>query len=428
LIDLDSCGDAGITLCTQLKEGIATRNVPLVLLSSNVQKEETLNALLAGAEDYLVKPVFESDLLLRIDAHLRTRDYYEDLSHKDLSMLLELTGVISVTRNPARILSTIVDKIAESFDVARCSILNFDEEGELTVKASNDLKTNREIKLRLKKYPEIEQALSTRRPVVVRDIKTDPIMDGVRNEVRHLPFTSVFVVPIIKKQSVIGTFLLRTTSPLKDGTERIFKLCQVVADLAGNALENAILFESLHSTKKLLEDLAVRDSLTKLYNNQFFHSRLEDEFSRAKRYRLPLSCIFIDLDDFKRLNDQYGHIVGDVALKQVGRLIAQTLRKSDIAARFGGEEFSLLLTNTDTAGALELAERLRQMISELAIPQLKGREVTASIGVATFNVDNMPSAVDLLKSADHAMYQAKTAGRKNCVCQFSRVDGDEQGR
>jgi two-component system cell cycle response regulator len=411
LLDLDGHSEDGIDLCARLKQHEATRNIPLVLVSSINHKDDTLSGLLAGADDYLAKPVFSSELMSKIDAHLRSRDYYADLGQKDLLMLLELTEIISVTRNPDKILATIVDKMGEVLDISRCSILNLNEEGELIVKASNDLRKDQEIKLDLCKYPEIAQALATRRPVVIDDLNVHPLMAPVRATIKNENYNSIYVVPIIKKQSVIGTFFLRTISPLQGGNERILKLCQVVANISGNALENALLFEALHSTKKLLEDMAVRDGLTKLYNHQFFYARLQDEFSRAQRYRQPLSCIFIDLDDFKGVNDRFGHIVGDVVLRKVGKLIAQTLRKCDIAARFGGEEFTLLLPNTPAGGARDLAERLCRMIAELPIRQLQGGHVTASIGASTFHEGNMESPEELLEHADHSMYQAKAAGK-----------------
>ncbi len=183
----------------------------------------------------------------------------------------------------------------------------------------------------------------------------------------------------------------------------------MVANISGNALENAVIFEAIHSQRKLLEELAYRDSLTGLYNHQNFHTRLEEEFYRAQRYSLPLSCVFADIDYFKHINDRYGHVTGDIVLKQIGRLINKILRKSDIAARYGGEEFAVLLPNTTNRGAGNFAKRMEKKVGELAIQQLKGNKVSISVGVATYQSGNVPSHHDLLQQADEAMYAAKQA-------------------
>lgn len=412
ILDMEVLNENASIACTNLKTYKETKYLPLILCYNENHEKDILNGLLSGADDYFVKPINATELLSRIDIHLRTKNYYSDLRKKDLLMLLEMTEIISVTRNPRRILNIIVEKIIKTIDVSRCSIIGINDYGELLVLASSDLPEDKEIKLDLKKYPEIEKALSTQRPVVLQDIRSNPLMESVKDNIRNLSDNAMFVVPIVKKQNVIGTFFLRTGSTLKGGiTERISKLCQVVASISGNALENAILFESMQTTKNVLEDLVVRDSLTKLFNHQYYHTRLDEEFSRAKRYDLELSCIFFDIDDFKRINDHYGHLTGDVVLRQIGRLVTQTLRKSDIASRYGGEEFVICLPNTDSDSAFEFAERLLTAIRNLSVQQLNGNRITASIGISTYRNNNMTSYQELLQSADKAMYQAKQSGK-----------------
>jgi two-component system cell cycle response regulator len=414
LLDIDMPEGNGAEICSLLKENIATKYIPLILLSSCSQKEDIINGLHAGADDYVTKPICGSEFLARIDTHLRTKDYYADLEKEDLLMLLELSETISVTRNPRRILTIIIEKMVATIDVSRCSIIALNDSGELIVKASSDLPDNREIKIDLEKYPEIKKALTTQRPVVVQDIRKDPLMASVRDKIQGLSDHALFVMPIIKKQNVIGTFFLRTASPIKEWVSpRIFKLCQLVANISGNALENAVIFEAMHSQRKLLEELAFRDNLTGLCNHQQFHTRLEEEFSRAQRYAMPLSCVFADIDYFKHINDCYGHITGDVVLKQTGKLIAKILRKSDVAARYGGDEFAILLPNTTRRGAGNLAKRLEKKIGELSIKQLKGKRVSISVGVSTYNGENALSCQDLLHHADEAMYAAKQAKKEN---------------
>jgi two-component system cell cycle response regulator len=375
-----------------------------------------INGLHAGADDYMTKPVDPSELLARIDAHLRTKDYFADLDKADLIMLLELSEIISVTRNPKKILNVIVDRFSCYAGVSRCSIINIDIDGNLSVVASTDLNKNQEVILDLKNYPEIENALVTKRPVILHDLSNNPMMDTVRDKIKDIADLSIFVVPIIKKQNVIGTFFLRAVATLRgDRADRIIKLCQIMANMSGDALENAVLFESLQSNKKLLENLSVRDSLTGLYNHQYFYARFDEEFSRAERYDAPLSCMFIDIDDFKKVNDDFGHIAGDLAIRKLSLLMNQLLRKSDIAARYGGDEFALILPNVDRTHARMFAERILAMVREVSVPQLYGQHITVSIGLATYAEKNYTSYEELLHYADAAMYEAKKAGKNRIV-------------
>ncbi len=403
----------GVKVCLELKKRINTKHISLILLSTHDQQEELVGGLHAGADDYITKPVCVDELKTRINNHLQTRGYYHDLSQSDLLMLLELTETVSVTRNPMKILHTIVEQMVKVIDVSRCSIVSLSDAGELIVKASSDLPESNEIKLDLNKYPEIREALETKKPIIVHDIKSNPLMKPVWQELRELSDNSVFVVPIIKKECVIGTFFLRTASPLKGSvTDRVYKLCKVIANISGNALESAILFETMKTAKEYLEGVAIRDGLTRLYNHQHFYTRLEQEYSRAKRYKYALSCLFIDVDDFKRLNDLFGHVTGDVILRQIGGLIKHVLRESDIAARYGGEEFTLLLPDTDCDGALDLAKRLLEMIRNHSFDELEGDQVTVSIGISTYSKDReVQSAGELVQLADNAMYQAKKGGK-----------------
>jgi two-component system cell cycle response regulator len=223
---------------------------------------------------------------------------------------------------------------------------------------------------------------------------------------------SIIVVPIVKKESIIGTFFLRTASPLKHAiTERVYKLCHLVANMSSNALENAALFESMLSKQRFLEEMILRDGLTALYNHQHFYTRIEEEFSRAVRYGASLSCLFFDIDNFKKINDRYGHVCGDEVLRQIGRMLNDLIRESDIAARYGGEEFAILLPNATTEGALDLANRLRTAIGEIVVAGMVGSKITVSIGIATYIDGNMHSYEQLIKEADGAMYQSKKMGK-----------------
>ena len=237
-------------------------------------------------------------------------------------------------------------------------------------------------------------------------------MESVRDDLQELDFNSIIVVPILKKESVIGTFFLRTASPITNSiTDRIYKLAHIVANISANALENAMLFESLRNAQQYYEQKSIRDGLTKLYNHMHFYCRLEEEFSRAQRHATPLSCVFFDIDDFKAINDSFGHVAGDEVLQQISRTVLQVLRETDIAARYGGDEFAVILPNTCAAGALDLGTRLSQAIVQINYSGLDAVKPTVSMGVATFAAGNLADNKQLLQRADEAMYLAKSKGK-----------------
>lgn len=171
---------------------------------------------------------------------------------------------------------------------------------------------------------------------------------------------------------------------------------------------------------------ATLDALTGLNNRRQFDVRLGQEVSTAKRKKKPLCCIMIDVDYFKKVNDTYGHIAGDCVLKRVGKIIPQELREYDIASRYGGEEFSILLPYTSIQEAYAVAQRLRKAveeaemdISEAKIPNVKTIKVTASFGVSEY-IDTIKDPKELYKMADSALYEAKERGR-NRVIVYSAV-------
>lgn len=412
VLDVEMPGCSGIQACRELKEHKETRHVPVLLFSAHNKKDEIILGLQAGADDYLTKPMCPAEVLARIDAHLRAKGAYAELEHRDLLMLLELSESLTASRNPMKILRLIVDKVAEVVDVARCSIVSFNQAGELIVKASSDLQGDAEIRLEIERYPEIDEAFRTKRAVVINDIGSDPLMEPVRQHLKGLGFTSIVVVPIIKKESVIGTLFLRTASSLRGaGSDRVFNLCLLVANISATALENAILFESIRTAQDYFEEMSIRDGLTKLFTHRYFYDRLDEEFSRATRHNEPLSLIFFDIDDFKRINDSYGHTRGDGVLRQIGRCIKQLARDSDIPARYGGEEFAILLPNTHLDGAREMAKRLGAIIREQSYEALPGESVTVSIGISTYYKGYPESYSRLVELADAAMYQAKSKGK-----------------
>lgn len=155
------------------------------------------------------------------------------------------------------------------------------------------------------------------------------------------------------------------------------------------------------------------DSLTNLFNRQFFDETIEREINRARRHNLDLSVLFFDLDDFKHVNDSFGHLAGDKVLQQVAQIILSEKRSEDIAARYGGEEIVVILPETDKVNAMVLGERIRQRVASTVV-KYKGKKIrlTISGGLASYPF-NASNTADLMKCADQALYQAKGSGKNN---------------
>jgi diguanylate cyclase (GGDEF)-like protein len=174
-------------------------------------------------------------------------------------------------------------------------------------------------------------------------------------------------------------------------------------------------YKDLEATNSRLKDLSFKDEVTDLYNRRFFFIRLEEEISRFHRFGHPLSAVLVDLDDFKAVNDELGHTAGDNTLREVAQLMVQQSRSDNIMARYGGDEFAILLVETPKAGASCYAERLRQALADC--PFSHSRQITASFGIASLPEDSLASSEALIRAADEALYAAKREG-KNGVASY----------
>jgi diguanylate cyclase (GGDEF)-like protein len=177
-------------------------------------------------------------------------------------------------------------------------------------------------------------------------------------------------------------------------------------------------YKELEFTNARLKEFSFKDDVTGLYNRRFFTIRLEEEASRFRRFNHPVSVVLLDLDGFKRINDELGHGAGDDTLRVMADLLLKYSRGINVICRWGGDEFAVLLVETTKAGAQLYAERLRQVLA--AYPFAHGRQITASFGIAALPEDVAPSAEDIIQAADEALYSAKRSGR-NRVCMFEDI-------
>ena len=256
-------------------------------------------------------------------------------------------------------------------------------------------------------------------PVVVADVAQEARIDA-EGEGMLGRRGSLVAVPIRVQGLVQGVLVAqreREGEPLGRGEAELLAL---LASNAASAVENASLYEHLR-------EAATRDGLTGLYNYQHLMSQLRSFWKMAQRYGQPLSLLMLDLDDFKQVNDRYGHAQGDVVLRAVATTLQRTSRGVDVVARYGGEEFAIIAPHTEAQGARQMAERIRQRIAQLRFTD-GGEEfqVTASVGVATYE-PSLRRPAELLERADQALYCAKRAG-KNCVHVYRTDDGKTSKR
>jgi diguanylate cyclase (GGDEF)-like protein len=224
-------------------------------------------------------------------------------------------------------------------------------------------------------------------------------------------------LPLIWNERTFGILFMVSREAELLGRDRV-KVLQAVANHLALALRNALLYRQM-------QNQADHDGLTRIFNRQNFERRIVKELKRHQRYQNELSLLMLDLDHFKQINDDYGHLAGDMVLREVADILRTTLRECDFPARFGGEEFVVILPHTEEENAWILAERIRKKI---AAHTFKFHEhyfqVTTSIGISSIKPSLLKPADYLIHLADQALYRAKTSGR-NMVCRSAPPEKDD---
>lgn len=226
---------------------------------------------------------------------------------------------------------------------------------------------------------------------------------------------SVALLPLVRYGVLIGSLNLGSVDEARYHVGVATDFLQRLATVVAICVENA-------TNHERLKRVGLTDSLTGVNNRRFFDQRLLEEVGRAQRSEEPLTCLFLDVDHFKRVNDEHGHQTGDQVLRVVAGLIREQLRASDVLGRYGGEEFAALLVNASAEAAMEIAERIRAVIEDYPFKTLEGEALAAtiSIGVAMLSLheddgDLESWANGLVERADQAVYTAKNQGRNRVV-------------
>lgn len=321
---------------------------------------------------------------------------------KRLAILTDIVKTANSILEPRKVVDLVMAKIQQLVPSEAWSMLLVDEERqELTFELALGEKGKDVSSFRVKIGEGVAGWVAqTGKPTIVNDTSLDPRFTGKFDSKTQFRTRSILCAPLISRGRTIGVVEIINRLGGRF-TQSDLEVLLTLVEPCAIAIENAILFQRA-------EQLTITDDLTKLFNSRYLNLYIGREIKRCKRHGTPLSVIFLDLDGFKGVNDQYGHLAGSRTLTEVGAILAQAVRESDILARYGGDEFVVVLPDTPPSGALVIAERIRKSIEAHAFLQQQGlsARISASFGIASYP-DHALTPEGLIQKADQAMYRVK---------------------
>jgi diguanylate cyclase (GGDEF)-like protein len=330
---------------------------------------------------------------------------------KELSFFINSGKALTSTLDFNKVSRIIMERAQRLIKCEAWSLLLLDEKDQqLRFAAVKGGRRRGVAKLRLKMGQGIAGWVAkTGQPRIVHDVRKDPHFYKGVDQITRFKTRSVLCVPIINKKRTVGVLeMINKRNGLPFDLKDQELLVQLV-DQAAIALERAGLYQQM-------ADLAITDDLTKLFNFRYLDQIIDREISRCQRYGSIMSLIFFDMDYFKHVNDTHGHLMGSRVLIEVAQILLRNLRNVDIVARYGGDEFVVVLPETSVKTAFRIAGRLHRALQEHEFLNEEGLKVrlTASFGISGYP-EHATTKKDLVRLADQAMYQAKNSGR-NRIC------------
>lgn len=390
LLDIRMPKMDGFEVCRHLKEKTELQDTPVIFISGATDVEDKVQAFQSGGVDYITKPFQAEEVVARVETHLAL--------HQTLKELKRFTEALDKSEKSLKIAQSIAHLGHWEWDVSNSDFNWSDETFRILGYSPQNMPVSYETFLQ-NVHPEDKAR-------VVNIL--NQALEGKSFELEYR-----IVLPNGEMRVVHGKGeVLLGEKPKLVGTVQCLPEHDQIMMLG--------VIQDITARKKLewqLEELANTDYLTGCANRRYFLQRAEQEFLRTRRYGGDLSVLMLDLDHFKNINDQYGHEAGDITLKQFVAHCNATLREVDLIGRLGGEEFAILLPETASCQAIEVAKRICQLIAseEILLPSQEIIRFTVSIGVA--NIDNKDAQFDtILKRADQSLYQAKHEGRNCVIC------------
>ncbi len=364
--------------------------------------------MLRDGDRQIISAFCKQTALLIENYHLHQKLYKK---FNRFSAIAEMTRTITPIRNFDTLVRTILEKSAELLKAEQGSLMILDQEtDELLLEAKKGVREGILDKIRIGRGEGIAGRVAEHgEPFLVANLEQDPrFKQKNKSNYKTRSFVSV---PLKIDDRTIGVLNLSDKTSGEVFDEEDLKLIQSFATQAAVVMERNVFF----TRSEELRRLTITDSLTGLLNRRYLNERLKDEVARSERYGHTLSLLMLDLDGFKYCNDSFGHLFGDKILKAVAETLMNTVRSMDIVARYGGDEFMIILPETAESLAVDIAERLRKNLTRTLTPpdEQQGAELrvlTASIGVACF--PSQGSTIEaLLENVDKALYRAKNNGK-----------------
>lgn len=406
LLDVMMPGMDGFETCRRLKASVATRHIPVVMVTALSDTADRVRGLEAGADDFLTKPVDDTALFARVRSLVRLKMMMDEWlvrerTSGELGVINTETSEMEASSTGARIL-IVEDSIVDTEKVVDTARIDHNEISTTTTTKEG-----------------IERALAEDFDLVVISL-TLLDEDGLRvcSQLRSHENTRQTPILLLTDDGDLS----RTAKGLELGAndylvkpiDRNELLARMRTQIRRKRYQ-----EQLRSNYEQSLSMALTDSLTGLFNRRYLTTHIERTIARIEETRRPMACVLFDIDYFKKVNDTYGHGVGDEVLKEMAQRVSHNLRNFDMVARYGGEEFVIVMPDASIEAAALVGERLRERIAKEPFPvshAVGTLDITISLGVVTTE-DPKESVDSLIKRADILLYEAKGRGRNRMVAE-----------
>lgn len=376
--------------------------IDVIVVTGHGSIETAIEALKTGAFDYIRKPLNEDELLHTVNSCMEKKKLLEENQEMRQSLkLFEVSRAVTATLDISKLYNITLDALLQIVP-GEAGIIFFyeDEMKKLDIKAIRHLglySGERVVEVFKHRYERELKGLSNISVILRAELNSD--------EEALSGFNSFLIAPLVKGQSTIGFVLILSKGEKDVYSLREIKNATFIVEHAAGAFENAQKYAEA-------KEMAFIDSLTNLFNAKYLDNALDKELKRADRLMMPVTVLFLDLDNFKRINDQNDHLIGSRVLIEVGKILLKCVREVDTLIRYGGDEYVVILIDADYDVAMRVAERIRLSIEKHRFIEEDGLnlKITASIGIATYPIHTKDKK-ELLKIADKAMYRAKEISR-----------------